>query len=74
MSEHVWSGWPGAWCLSCGQEDLSEICAATHAHADIDPDRGICEIPCTNPPCPSPRPSATHQRGATPDLGEGAES
>ena len=25
MSEHRWSGWPGAWCLNCGIEDPSEI-------------------------------------------------
>lgn len=23
---HRWSGWPGAWCLDCGQEDPGEIC------------------------------------------------
>lgn len=25
MSGHRWSGWPGAWCLDCGAEDLIEI-------------------------------------------------
>ncbi len=25
MSEHHWSGWPGAFCLHCGKEDLWEI-------------------------------------------------
>lgn len=20
MKEHRWSGWPGAWCLDCGQD------------------------------------------------------
>lgn len=24
MSEHRWSGWPGAWCLDCGIEDPTE--------------------------------------------------
>ena len=24
MSEHAWSGWPGAWCLNCGVEDPRE--------------------------------------------------
>lgn len=24
MSEHNWSGWPGAWCLDCGVKDISE--------------------------------------------------
>lgn len=31
MSYHRWSGWPGAWCLDCGQEDQNEICIGTHA-------------------------------------------
>ncbi len=30
MSEHRWSGWPGAWCLDCGVEDELEICVAEH--------------------------------------------
>lgn len=21
---HRWTGWPGAWCLDCGMEDLNE--------------------------------------------------
>lgn len=25
MSEHRWSGWPGAWCLDCGIEDFMEV-------------------------------------------------
>jgi len=29
MTEHRWSGWPGAWCLDCGAEDQTEICLAT---------------------------------------------
>lgn len=24
MSEHNWSGWPGAYCLSCGAPDPAE--------------------------------------------------
>jgi hypothetical protein len=28
MSEHNWSGWPGAWCLSCGCDDPYEIALA----------------------------------------------
>lgn len=28
MSEHRWSGWPGAWCLDCGAEDPREIALA----------------------------------------------
>jgi len=48
MSEHRWSGWPGAFCLRCGAEDVAEICATTHDHADLDPERGICVIPCAS--------------------------
>lgn len=30
MSEHRWSGWPGAWCLDCGIADPIEECLASH--------------------------------------------
>lgn len=30
MTEHNWSGWPGAVCLNCGAEDPREVCAAEH--------------------------------------------
>lgn len=30
MTQHRWSGWPGAWCLDCGVEDALEICVAEH--------------------------------------------
>lgn len=29
---HRWSGWPGAWCLDCGQEDPAEQCLAAGPH------------------------------------------
>ena len=25
MGKHRWSGWPGAWCMDCGQPDKLEI-------------------------------------------------
>lgn len=28
MTDHRWSGWPGAWCLDCGVEDQREVCLA----------------------------------------------
>jgi hypothetical protein len=28
MSEHQWSGWPGAYCLKCGAGDPAEECMA----------------------------------------------
>lgn len=30
-AEHRWSGWPGAWCFDCGQEDQMELCLADHS-------------------------------------------
>lgn len=45
---HRWSGWPGAWCLDCGTEDVSEICIAD---GHVLP----CNRPeCQNGPCPEP--------------------
>ena len=38
MSEHRWSGWPGAWCLDCGAEDPREMLLA-----------GIGVKPCQRP-------------------------
>ena len=34
VGEHWWSGWPGAYCLKCGDGDASEICL------------GGCACPC----------------------------
>ena len=25
-TSHWWSGWPGAYCMKCGDDDLMEIC------------------------------------------------
>lgn len=33
--EHWFSGWPGAYCMKCGDEDKVEICIG-----------GVCECPC----------------------------
>ena len=32
--EHWWTGWPGAMCMKCGDEDKDEVCI------------GGCECPC----------------------------
>ncbi len=55
--EHRWSGWPGAWCLDCGAEDIRESCLASTCGKDhdwkpytIEPTIPICE----NTPCPEP--------------------
>jgi len=26
VGEHWWSGWPGAFCLKCGDQDVNELC------------------------------------------------
>lgn len=26
--EHWWSGWPGAYCMKCGDDDMNEACLA----------------------------------------------
>lgn len=33
--EHWWSGWPGAYCMKCGDEDKDEICIGS-----------VCKCPC----------------------------
>ena len=52
MAQHRFSGWPGAWCLDCGAEDVREICVAEHNHG-IDSE-GMPIISCVNTPCPTP--------------------
>mgnify|MGYP001559590185 CR=1 FL=1 len=58
MNEHVWSGWPGCWCLSCGVEDVVEVCIGTHPEAFSGPETpenpmGYVQH-CVNGPCPEP--------------------
>lgn len=48
MADHRWSGWPGAWCLDCGQEDKRELCLAD-GH-----DLGCDRRECKNEDCPEP--------------------
>lgn len=36
MTEHRWSGWPGAWCLDCGCEDPVEIALADGTMIEVD--------------------------------------
>ena len=42
--DHDWSGWPGAYCLVCGQEDATEICTAECVWY-LDVEKGICDSP-----------------------------
>lgn len=79
MSDHRWSGWPGAWCLDCGLEDQGELCSATHDDGDVCVEGHVlCEEGhemqrCTvhrNGPCPEPG-SRRHDPYATsPGAGE----
>jgi len=57
VSEHRWSGWPGAWCLDCGKEDALEIdLAGPGAHHRYSPwphTAQPCEG-CSSEPCLEP--------------------
>ena len=43
-SGHRWSGWPGAYCLYCGMEDIREVCLADGHDLDC--------TDCKQPTCP----------------------
>lgn len=48
--EHNWSGWPGAWCLNCGCDDLIELWLAE----GNDPDDPIPPEYLNSEECPGP--------------------
>jgi hypothetical protein len=55
MTEHRWSGWPGAFCLDCFAPDLREQSLADDCTRCDDgyPDRQPYHCPeHTNEPCP----------------------
>ena len=58
MREHRWSGWPGAWCLDCGQPDRTEECIGSHPEAfsgEETPENPMGYVQhCVNGPCPEP--------------------
>jgi len=58
MTEHRWSGWPGAWCLDCGCEDPHEIALADGNYIEVadDSEMGFhFEFPnVVSVPCPEP--------------------
>jgi hypothetical protein len=69
-AEHRFSGWPGAWCLDCGAEDVTEYCIAAHDEAF---DAPVTEenpygmrAHCFNPPCPEPGSNRHNPYGRTP--------
>jgi hypothetical protein len=35
VTDHRWSGWPGAWCLDCGIEDPHEEALATGDYIEV---------------------------------------
>ena len=43
-AKHLWSGWPGAFCLRCFSEDRQELCLADNHPDDC--------LVCVNTPCP----------------------
>jgi hypothetical protein len=66
VSEHRWSGWPGAYCLDCGAEDAVERCVADHnvaltcveGHVQCMENHEMqrCDVPeHINAPCPGAR-------------------
>ena len=61
---HRWSGWPGAFCFYCGNEDSREICLADGHDLDC--------VTCSNPPCvvPDDKKDLIDQELNPPDLGE----
>lgn len=63
MAGHRWSGWPGAWCLDCGQEDLIEIAVADGYWIDED---GTFTDPQGNPISELP---VEYQNGTCPEPG-----
>jgi hypothetical protein len=49
MTEHRWSGWPGAWCLDCGVPDPREEALADGKDDEpIDPKLMECPCPGAN--------------------------
>lgn len=63
MTRHRWSGWPGAWCLDCGQPDANELCVNEHnvgitcVNGHVQCMDGCAMAVCTvhvNGPCPEP--------------------
>ena len=57
MNEHNWSGWPGAWCLNCGAEDVIEsVCLTMENHPMPDgitcvEGHAMCDLGHEVPPC-----------------------
>lgn len=55
MTEHRWSGWPGAWCLDCGCEDPRER-ALADGDWDEDDENGmpVLKVSEAEMTCPEP--------------------
>lgn len=59
LTPHRYSGWPGAWCLDCGQEDPHEIAIAEGRVTENFDEEGNWTGTITNgvevTSCPEPR-------------------
>ena len=58
---HRWSGWPGAWCLDCGDEDVFEHamfcheCHLPYGPEDTHQETRLCTVhAATLRECPEP--------------------
>lgn len=60
-AEHRWSGWPGAWCLDCGQSDANEACVVEHDDGLLCVEGHMC---CTEGH--APKGCAVHRNGPCP--------
>jgi hypothetical protein len=73
MSDHRWSGWPGAWCLDCGIEDPHEIALADGNYIEVEDTTSPLGFHFEFPnvkiePCPCPG-SNNHNPYNRPPLG-----
>lgn len=54
MTEHRWSGWPGAWCLDCGCDDPREIALADGTCGSDADGLPIVTVTAEQMTCPEP--------------------
>lgn len=54
MTEHRWSGWPGAWCLDCGLPDPRECALAEGNYKEDEHGMPIVEVTLEMMECKEP--------------------
>lgn len=54
MTEHRWSGWPGAWCLDCGKSDPREAALADGSYDFDDDGMPVLKVKPEDMECPEP--------------------